>query len=66
MYNPDAYKNTSQSYDINERDIELDNLKTIIVALNQKVKSKEELEKLFKDTKNQLKHISEGREDLRI
>lgn len=28
----------------NERDIELDNLKTIIVALNQKVKSKEDLE----------------------
>ena len=28
----------------NERDIELDNLKTIIVALNQKVKAKEDLE----------------------
>jgi len=30
------------------------------------MKSKEDLEKLFKDTKNQLKNIGEGREDLRI
>ena len=29
---------------LNERDIEMDNLKTIIVALNQKVKAREDLE----------------------
>ena len=28
----------------NERDIEMDNLKTIIIALNQKVKAKDDLE----------------------
>jgi hypothetical protein len=39
---------------INERDIEMDNLKTIIIALNQKVKSKEDLESQLSDMKQQL------------
>jgi len=30
---------------VNEREMELDNLKTIIIALNQKVKSRDDLEK---------------------
>jgi len=30
---------------MNEREMELDNLKTIIIALNQKVKSRDDLEK---------------------
>lgn len=34
-----------------ERDIEIENLKTVIVALNQKIKAKEDVEKQFKELK---------------
>ena len=51
---------------MNERDIELDNLRTIIVALNQKVKAREDIEKQFKDLKKHQAAIMEGREELRL
>jgi hypothetical protein len=39
---------------LNERDIEMDNLKTIIIALDQKVKSRDDLEIQLKDSEDRL------------
>jgi hypothetical protein len=47
---------------LNERDIEMDNLKTIIVALNQKVKSRDDLHKQVSDLKAQLEASNKARD----
>lgn len=51
---------------MNEREIELDNLRTIIVALNQKVKARDDIEKQFKELKKHQASVVEGREELRM
>ena len=48
-----------------ETEIEVENLQTIIVAMNQKLKSKEDIEKQFKEYKKHASKINEGRDELR-
>ena len=55
---------TDLSY-LNERDMELDNLKTIIIALNQKVKSRDDLEKELQECKKNIKISDNARDELR-
>lgn len=55
---------TDYSY-LNERDMELDNLKTIIIALNQKVKSRDDLEKELQECKKNIKISDNARDELR-
>lgn len=49
-----------------EREIELENLRTIIVALNQKVKARDDVEKHFKELKKHQISVVEGRDELRM
>lgn len=44
----------------------MDNLKTIIIALNQKVKSKEDLESQVNEARKMIESGDQAREDLRI
>lgn len=56
----------SQIYStMNERDVEMDNLKTIIIALNQKVKAKDDLENQLELLQKNLNQSEEAREELR-
>lgn len=43
----------------------MDNLKTIIIALNQKVKAKEDLENHLNGIQQQVENANEGREQLK-
>jgi len=55
----------SQYAFLNERDVEMDNLKTIIIALNQKVKSRDDLEKELTECQRNIKVCEEARAELR-
>lgn len=44
----------------------MENLKTIIVAMNQKLKAKDDIERQFKEYKKHSNKISEGRDELRM
>ena len=48
------------------RDAEIDNLKTIIIALNQKVKAKDDLEEQLAALTETHKSTNQAREELRI
>ena len=55
----------SQYTFLNERDVEMDNLKTIIIALNQKVKSRDDLERELAECQKNIKLCEDARGDLR-
>lgn len=51
--------------EINDRDLEMDNLKTIIIALNQKVKTRDDIEANLKSIMKTEAINALAREDLR-
>lgn len=63
-HNPSAIK--AGEHSVQEREIELDNLRTIIVALNQKVKARDDIDKQFKELKKHQAAVVEGRDELRM
>ena len=59
-------KQSTSTVILSERDIEIDNLKTIIIALNQKVKAKDDLEKRIDEQKKLKELAEEARDELRM
>ena len=46
---------------LNEKELEIDNLKTIIIALNQKVKAKDDLEQELGKQKEEISSLVDAR-----
>lgn len=55
----------STTADLNSKEVEIDNLKTIIIALNQKVKAKDDIERELNQLKEAHKVANDAREELR-
>jgi DNA repair exonuclease SbcCD ATPase subunit len=62
---PGKVPDQQTSQDLNSREVEVENLKTIIIALNQKVKARDDIEQELNQLKEAHKVANNAREDLR-